>query len=326
MKKVTLLSLLLWGCWDFESLTGTQVPNDANPPADLLCNKVPNNLKEDCSDPTADKNNDCRPGCEDTGCATTSTYCMANRDKFLGVGNLSDTTPNCAGGTVVAVHHTVATPPACATACSCTTARCEGTVSLYDTTDCTGPAAPTVTLPPATTCSQITSTATKSTKLDSLSTKNCSPTQATATVNVGFAVNKYLCHRVQEGFFSELSGSYQCLVFTGDVSCPATYTKKTTYYTDANVEATCTCACSVGAQSCAIGGNQLTLADTTDCKTAGGAKSMTINAINSCLEIKDNGTSFLPKSLRDTAAPVCQAGGTVTNVGTPKNARTLCCV
>ena len=70
MKKLTLISLLsLVGCWDFQALSSGQTLSDAgHRPTSRCVRKPPNSLQEDCTNPDADINNNCLPGCLDPTC------------------------------------------------------------------------------------------------------------------------------------------------------------------------------------------------------------------------------------------------------------------
>jgi hypothetical protein len=327
MKKLACLSLIFVGCWDFESLTSGQVVIDAGPPADLFCGKTPNTLKEDCSDPTLDKNNDCRPGCEDTGCATTSTYCMGSRSQFLGAGTLSATAPSCTGGTVLTLRQNI-NPDCTGAACSCRTPSCQGTLSIHDSTDCSDATPRTVAFPPATACTAVTAAVAKTAKLSAITTANCTPSVSSVDVDAKWGVTQYLCQRTTEGLFEDLAKNYQCLVFTGDATCPATFTKKQTYYQNASGKVTCDCACNPGGTSCAISGNQVFVSSDATCKTSGGGtKVLNITQSGQCLDIKEGATAFEPKGVNFSAAATCQASSTVraSSIPTPTVQTTLCC-
>ncbi|HNF96011.1 MAG TPA: hypothetical protein PKL17_18490 [Pseudomonadota bacterium] len=327
MKKLTLISLLsLVGCWDFQALSSGQTLSDAGPPPDFtMCPKTPNSLQEDCTNPDADINNNCLPGCLDPTCATHS-YCLASKSSYRGTGTPRPSSTSCVGETII--HQNLATQ-SCATACSCNTPSCTGAINVYDQTNCGGTATK-ITFPPAMACTTVNQTTPMmpSVKLDPLTTTGCTPKAATVDIPPVWSGNVYLCeNKGQNGLFADLVKSNDCLVFDGDTTCPTdTFKNKTTYYTTTTGMVSCACACAPTGTSCAINAGQVRVADNNTCATGGANKNMNVTQTNTCLPIVDaTNASFNPKGVNVTAAAACQATGTVTATPNPSGQLTLCC-
>lgn len=327
MKKLGLISLLaLVGCWDFEGLKSGQLLIDAGLLPDLVaCPKTPNSLQEDCTNPDADVNNNCLPGCLDPTCSTHSV-CLASKSSYRGTGTARSSSMACVGETII--HQNLATQ-SCATACSCNTPSCTGAINVYDQANCAGTATK-INFPPGTACTAVNQAAPMmpSVKLDPLTTTGCTPKAATVSIPPVWSSNVYLCeNKGQNGLFADLVKSNDCLVFDGDAQCPTdTFSNKTTYYTTTTGMVTCSCACGPTATSCAIAAGQVRVSDSNTCATGGATKNMNVTAANMCLAIVDGSNmSFNPKGVNFTAAAACQATGTVASTPNPSGQLTLCC-
>lgn len=330
MKNLSLISLLLVvGCWDFEGLSNGQILNDAGQPIDLtMCPKTPNALQEDCTNPDADVNNNCLPGCLDPTCATHSN-CLVSKASYRGTGKVNPTMLGCLGETVI--HQNLATQ-SCATACSCTSATgtCAGAINVFDQANCLGTPSK-VTLPPALVCSAAAPAAPNmpSVKLDKLTPGGCTPKAASVDIPPVWSGNSYLCEiKGQSGLFVDLLKSNPCLVFDGDAECPTTtFVNKQSFYSTASGLVTCACSCSPAAGSCAITAGQVRVSDSATCQTGGTNKNMNVMVDSMCFALLDSATMmpFNPKAVNFTATATCQAAGTIASTPSPTGQLTLCC-
>lgn len=327
--------LLTGGCWDFESLaanTPITVP-DGGDGGNVLCDKVPNGLQEDCSDPTADVNDNCLPGCQDPTCRY-HTACLTG---YRAAGSVSSNMGACADA--LPVYQNLTTPDPCA-ACACS-GDCSATLKVFnDLTTCTanGNAPATVAVRVTAAggrCPAVTGANTSIYRMGAL-TGACTPTMATTTATPMWGTTSYLCQTsaTKTQTLADLIGNNACVLFDGDVACPdytdrngVGFSKKQLFYEGTSGTSQCACSCTASANSCQVAAaGDLRLTDSATC--GGGAKTTNL-AIDMCTASTDN--TMAPYSARalqianTVMPPMCTKGGTPSGGVTPRGPVTACC-
>lgn len=326
------------GCWDFASLTenspipSTDGGDDANP----ACGKEPNGLQEDCTDPTADVNQNCLPGCQDPTCQF-HTACLPG---YRAAGSVNPNMNACSGS--MPIYQNLATPDPCSTcACTAATGDCAGTLKVYnDQTNCMNDAnvQATINVRVATSrCPMVNGMNGSYYRLSAVTATGCAPAQATVTATPQWGTTNYLCTTTtsKTQVLGDLIGNNQCVVFDGDVECPTFkdrngigFTNKQLFYDGVNGTSQCACSCTAQANACQIpAATDLRLTDQMTCNNP--MKTTNIAANNMCTASTDaTMMAYSARSLQvgtAVAIPTCTRGGTASGQLTARNPITACC-
>ncbi len=338
MRRLAVIPFaLLFGCWDFPSLTGTDVQQviDLSIPGDIACAKTPNTLQEDCTK-NEDINNNCLVGCEDPTCYD-HVACFASKG-YKSYGVLAAST--CANGAPTPVFQTLnANPANCNGSCMPNTATgtCASTLHVYaDKKNCddkTNDAK--VTLAEGAKCPNVTSVKDSWYAVDKPTAAGCTPKNATVPLNASWGTSQVYCDQsasMLTRFSNMKSNGVQCVMFTGtDISvCASTqiYTKGSVYYLGTTGSSTCTCS-ATAMGGCALTNGATNLVTLTDKVGCGMTTNTTaLPAENVCMQAKDpaNLTFQTLAVSTNLAAPTCNVAGAVSGGFMPRDGFTLCCM
>lgn len=340
MRRLALIPLaLLFGCFDFDSLSGTYVPPiiDMTIPGDIACDKTPNTLQEDCTQ-NGDINNNCLIGCDDPTCSD-HIACFASRG-YKSYGAVVDNTNQCAAqATPSSIYQGITNAPTCNGNCQCNnnTTTCASTLHVYaNQADCMGKQNDAkVTINEGTRCSTFTSMKDSYYYVDKLTPGTCSAKNATVPLNPTWGTNKVLCDESASKLvrFGDMQrNGIPCVVFTGtDTSvCAAAkpYTKAAVYYTGTTGSSTCNCSCAASG-GCALTNGATNLFNLTDKAGCNGTQILSaIKTDSQCVQALDTNNMTYQAAAASTniAGPTCNAQGTVSGAFAASGGVTLCCL
>ena len=341
MRRLALIPLaLLFGCFDFDSLSGTYVPPviDASTPGDIACDKTPNTLLEDCTQ-NGDINNNCLVGCDDPTCSD-HTACFASRG-YKTYGAVVSSANQCAAQTTqMMIYQSIANPTTCNGNCQCNTATttCTSTLHVYaNKADCDNKQndAKVAITDGANKCPVVIGVKDSYYSVDKLAPGACSAKNATVPLTPTWGTTSVLCDESASKLvrFSDMQrNGIPCVVFSGtDTSVCASakpYTKASVYYTGTTGSSTCNCSCAASG-GCALTNGATNLLNLTDKAGCNGAQILSpIKTDSMCVQALDSGmmTYLALAASTNIAAPACNAQGTVSGAFAASGGITLCCM